>query len=190
MGIGPSTPVPVLMLGLDGSGKTTLLYRVKLGRAVDTIPTISFNYETLDQQSSVPTRKTKLELCDVSGSVSGDLFDNADTVCSRRRIQWRSHFYRGKRLLVYVIASDAPERIAEARDELARALFDDDILRSCAVLVLASKQDLPSALAPEALTEQADLRTLLDGRRWKCIGTSTQTGEGLQETVEWLEANK
>ena len=56
MGIGLSTPVPVLMLGLDGSGKTTLLYRVKLGRAVDTIPTISFNYETLDQQSSVPTR--------------------------------------------------------------------------------------------------------------------------------------
>jgi len=30
----------ILMLGLDGGGKTTILYKLKLGKIVQTIPTI------------------------------------------------------------------------------------------------------------------------------------------------------
>ena len=35
------------MVGLDGAGKTTILYKLKLGKVVDTIPTIAFNMETI-----------------------------------------------------------------------------------------------------------------------------------------------
>ena len=42
-----STPVRLLMLGLDAAGKTTILYKMKLNETVNTIPTIGFNVETL-----------------------------------------------------------------------------------------------------------------------------------------------
>jgi GTPase SAR1 family protein len=35
------------VVGNDACGKTTFLYRLKLGEAVQTIPTIGFNVETL-----------------------------------------------------------------------------------------------------------------------------------------------
>lgn len=37
-----------LILGNDASGKTTFLYRLKLGEAIEAIPTIGFNVETID----------------------------------------------------------------------------------------------------------------------------------------------
>ncbi|MEQ2232827.1 hypothetical protein ILYODFUR_015448, partial [Ilyodon furcidens] len=45
------TPVRILMVGLDGAGKTSLLYRLKLGEAVNTIPTIGFNLETVEYKN-------------------------------------------------------------------------------------------------------------------------------------------
>ncbi|KXJ90989.1 hypothetical protein Micbo1qcDRAFT_205019 [Microdochium bolleyi] len=40
--------VKVCLFGADTSGKTSLLYRLKLGHAVATIPTIGFNIETVE----------------------------------------------------------------------------------------------------------------------------------------------
>lgn len=40
----------VLFLGLDGAGKTACLYRMQLKKAVATIPTISFNVETVEHK--------------------------------------------------------------------------------------------------------------------------------------------
>ena len=36
------------MIGLDGAGKTTILNKLKLGKVVPTIPTISFKFETFE----------------------------------------------------------------------------------------------------------------------------------------------
>lgn len=33
-----STPMRILMLGLDSAGKTTILYRLQLGEVISTIP--------------------------------------------------------------------------------------------------------------------------------------------------------
>ncbi len=41
----PKQKSKILMLGLDGAGKTTTLYSLKLGEAINTIPTIGFNVE-------------------------------------------------------------------------------------------------------------------------------------------------
>ena len=35
--------VRVLMLGLDGAGKTTILNMIKVGKVIETVPTIGFN---------------------------------------------------------------------------------------------------------------------------------------------------
>ena len=48
---GSTTPVRLLMLGLDAAGKTTILYKMKLNETVNTIPTIGFNVETLQYKN-------------------------------------------------------------------------------------------------------------------------------------------
>lgn len=40
----------VLMIGLDAVGQTSILYRLKQGEFIQTIPTIGFNEETIEQR--------------------------------------------------------------------------------------------------------------------------------------------
>lgn len=41
----------ILMLGLDAAGKTTILYKLKLGEVISSVPTIGFNFETVEYKS-------------------------------------------------------------------------------------------------------------------------------------------
>ena len=63
-----------LIHGLDAVGKTTVLYRLKLGEAVTTIPTIGFNVESIDYKG------VHFTLWDVGG-------------CDKIRPLWR-HYYQ------------------------------------------------------------------------------------------------
>lgn len=40
----------VLMVGLDSVGQTSILYQLKRGEFIKTIPTVSFNWETIVQR--------------------------------------------------------------------------------------------------------------------------------------------
>ncbi len=55
-----SKEVRILILGLDNAGKTTILYRLQneSDEAVQTIPTIGFNVETL-QYKNIKVRRQK-----------------------------------------------------------------------------------------------------------------------------------
>ena len=57
-----SKEVRILILGLDNAGKTTILYRLQneSDEAVQTIPTIGFNVETL-QYKNIKVRTTTTE---------------------------------------------------------------------------------------------------------------------------------
>ena len=57
-----SKEVRILILGLDNAGKTTILYRLQneSDEAVQTIPTIGFNVETL-QYKNIKVRKSNTE---------------------------------------------------------------------------------------------------------------------------------
>jgi ADP-ribosylation factor-like protein 1 len=58
-----SKEVRILILGLDNAGKTTILYRLQneSDEAVQTIPTIGFNVETLQYKNIKVRRKCALE---------------------------------------------------------------------------------------------------------------------------------
>ena len=58
-----SKEVRILILGLDNAGKTTILYRLQneSDEAVQTIPTIGFNVETL-QYKNIKVRTNKIEM--------------------------------------------------------------------------------------------------------------------------------
>lgn len=78
-----SKEVRILILGLDNAGKTTILYRLQneSDEAVQTIPTIGFNVETLQYKNIKVSR-----LCFLFCWVAGDIHDgngrSADTAAA------------------------------------------------------------------------------------------------------------
>ncbi|KAH7924222.1 ADP-ribosylation factor [Leucogyrophana mollusca] len=150
-------------IGLDGAGKTTILYRLKLGEVVTTVPTIGFNIETVEHKH-----------------ITFTVWDVAAQTATRRL--WK-YYYKGTQGIIFVIDANDNERVSEARDEL-REITDVNEFRSCAVLVLANKQDLPGAMPVAELTDRLGLQALR--RPWHVQATCATSGEGLYEGLDWL----
>jgi ADP-ribosylation factor protein 6 len=154
----------ILMLGLDSAGKTTILYRLRVGHAVTTTPTVGFNVET------VSYKKIKMNVWDVGGQ-------------DKIRPLWR-HYYTGTQGLIFVVDCADVDRIDEASDEFHKIISDRE-MKDAIILIFANKQDLKAALTPEAIPEKMGLTKLKD-RNWfvqPCVAT---TGDGLEEGLAWL----
>ena len=152
----------ILMLGLDAAGKTTILYKLKLNETVSSIPTIGFNVETVS-----PVKNVTFTVWDVGGQ-------------DKIRPLWK-HYFNNTEGLVYVIDSSDQTRVSESRDELSWILNSDDML-GVPVLVLANKQDLPSAISPADLAAKLGLNQLRD-RNWYIRGTCATSGDGLHDAM-------
>ena len=81
-----------------------------------------------------------------------------------QRPLWR-HYLQNTDALIFVIDSNDRERMPECREELEWFLRDEQ-LESCAVLVMANKQDLPNAMSIEEITEKLGLISIKD-RSWR-----------------------
>lgn len=154
----------ITMVGLDAAGKSTLLYKLKLGEVVNTIPTIGFNVET------VQYKNIDMTVWDVGGQ-------------DKIRPLWR-HYYANVGAVIFVVDANDRERLAEARDELARVLSEDQ-LDGVPLLVFANKQDLPRAMTPSEVADGLGLASLKK-REWHIQGSNCHSGEGLFEGLEWL----
>ncbi len=145
----------VLLLGLDASGKTTLLYKMKLGEVVTTIPTIGFNVENVEIENSVFT------IWDVGGQ-------------DKIRPLWR-HYLQSTQLVAYCVDSNDASRFQEAGRELGKILLDPEIA-NVPVLIIANKQDLPSARTPAEVLEGMQLSPeSLQGRQIETVATCAMT---------------
>lgn len=153
----------VLLLGLDAAGKTTLLYRLQLGEIVSTIPTIGFNVETVSH------RNMSLTVWDVGGQ-------------SKLRPLWR-HYYHNTDALIFMVDSGDAERFPEAREALHQVLAAEE-LRDTIVLVMANKQDLPSAVDVEEVTHALAVRSLRQS--WFVQPCVTLTMRGVPEGLDWI----
>mmetsp|Transcript_56967 Transcript_56967/g.144541 ORF Transcript_56967/g.144541 Transcript_56967/m.144541 type:complete len:210 (-) Transcript_56967:274-903(-) len=156
--------VCIIMVGLDAAGKTTVLYRMKLGEAVTTIPTIGFNVEKLEYKNILFT------VWDLGGQ-------------TKTRAIWHSYYQETDALIFVVDASDR-ERIEEAHEELLKMLHREE-MRDAVLLVLANKQDLPDAMTTTELTGKLGLNGL-GHRRWLVQETCATAGDGLYEGLDWL----
>ncbi|KAG6443237.1 ADP-ribosylation factor 2 [Manduca sexta] len=154
----------ILMVGLDAAGKTTILYKLKLGEIVTTIPTIGFNVETVEYKN------ISFTVWDVGGQ-------------DKIRPLWR-HYYQNTQGLIFVVDSSDTKRIAEAENELANMLKEDE-LRDAVILVFANKQDMPNAMTAAELTNALNLNNLKN-RRWYIQATCATQGQGLYEGLDWL----
>mmetsp|Transcript_22217 Transcript_22217/g.50883 ORF Transcript_22217/g.50883 Transcript_22217/m.50883 type:complete len:145 (-) Transcript_22217:443-877(-) len=119
--------VRILILGLDNAGKTTILYRLQneSDEAIQTIPTIGFNVETLQYKN------IKFQVWDLGGQTS-------------IRPYWRC-YYPNTDAIIFVVDSADTERMGIARGELS-AMLEEDELKESILLVFANKQDQKGAL--------------------------------------------
>jgi Arf/Sar family protein len=155
----------ILMLGLDNAGKTTILYKLKLGKASTTVPTVGFNVET------VKHKNVSFAVWDCGGQ-------------ERIRPLWR-HYFTGTNALIYVVDSSDHTRLEESKTELLRVISDKE-LSGCLLIVLANKQDVPGAIKPKELIDRFDLHNLPGQHTWSVIPTVAIDGTGLIETLNWI----
>ncbi|KAF1437107.1 ARF6 factor, partial [Pygoscelis papua] len=130
---------------------------------VTTIPTVSFNVET------VTYKNIKFNVWDVGGQ---------DKICPL----WR-HYYR----LIFVVDCTDCDHIHEACQELHR-IIDDREMQDAIILVFANKQDLPDAMKPHEIQEKLGLTRMKD-RNWYVQPSCATTGDGLYEGLTWLTSN-
>ena len=96
---------------------------------------------------------------------------------------WRFYF-TSTDALIFVVDSQDRERSARAAQEF-RAIVEDPLMRSAAVLVFANKQDMPGCMSPTEVCQALGL-TELRGRRWQVQGSVATKGDGLYEGLDWL----
>ena len=159
-----STPVRLLMLGLDAAGKTTILYKMKLNETVNTIPTIGFNVETLKYKN------LEFNCWDIGGQF-------------KLRNLWR-HYFENTQGLIFVVDSNDQERITESAEAL-QLVLQDESMNGVPVLIYANKMDLPNALTIPEISERLGLLNLRD-RKWQVQASNAQRGDGLYEGMDWL----
>ncbi|XP_022097941.1 uncharacterized protein LOC110983192 [Acanthaster planci] len=160
-------PCRILMLGLDAAGKTTILYKLKLNETVTTVPTIGFNVETVS-----PAPGLTFTVWDVGGQ-------------DKIRALWE-HYFRGTEGVVFAVDSSDSSRFDEAREELFRVLQDDNMFSGVPVVVMANKQDLPTAASPSKLCDALHLRSLPRHNPWHIQGTCATNGDGILEAMTAL----
>ena len=163
--IGPKIEMRVVTLGLDGAGKTTILFKLKQNEYVPTIPTIGFNVETLE------FKNVKITLWDVGGQ-------------HKLRPLWK-HYYLNTQAVIFVLDASNRGRLDEAQSELVKLLSEKE-LKDASLLILANKQDEVEAASIEEITDRFQLYKMCCGRSWHIQATSSVTGQGLQEGLEWL----
>lgn len=156
----------ILLLGLDGAGKTTILYKIKLNESISTIPTIGFNVETL-----TPLKGVTFTVWDIGGQ-------------KKIRDLWHYYFQSTDGLL-FVVDSTDDSRFGEASEEL-KAMMNDDSMRYVPVVVIANKQDLPTAKSLDQIVTQLDLKSIPATAKWHIHPASAISGEGLWEAIEHL----
>jgi len=154
----------VVLVGLANAGKTTILYKLQLGTVVMAHPTIGSNVE------EVKHGNVHLQVWDLGGQES-------------IRPSWSTYFASAQGVVFVVDSSDSNSALL-AKMELFNLLLDDN-LRGVPVLVLANKQDLPTASEPQEVSELMNLTTIRD-HEWHLQPCSAITGEGLPQGLDWL----
>ena len=155
----------IALTGLDCAGKTTLLYSLNAGQPTDLIPQIGMHYEILEHKDIHFTS------WDVGGS---------DKIEALRR-----PFYKDTAAVMFIVDCNDHDRMFEAHKELQKLYVEDD-LKHCPLLVLANKQDIPTAATIEEVIGLLGIASLPADVEWNVQGTIISTGLGVPQAFQWL----
>jgi signal recognition particle receptor subunit beta len=94
--------------------------------------------------------------------------------------------------IIFVVDSADRHKVSDARDELVRILELRDSVAGnkirTPILILANKQDVPGAMAPNEVSDGLDLKGRLSSCPWHLQPTTALTGAGLSDGLAWLAA--
>ena len=99
------------------------------------------------------------------------------------RTLWKT-YYKNTNGVIFVVDANDRDTIEDAADVLKQIMEDEELKNSC-LLILANKQDLNGALAPNEVTEKLRMGQFR-GRQWLVQGTCATTGEGLKNGLDWM----
>lgn len=162
----PNREAKIVMVGLDNAGKTTILYRLHLGEAVKTVPTIGCNVE----QVKVPDSNLTFEIWDLAGQAN-------------LRPSWAA-YYASTHAVVVVADSTDRARLGILKQELDKQLQHEHLAGAC-VLIYANKQDVAGAMSVQELSEGLDL-VGVKSHNWHVQASCALTGEGLLDGLQWV----
>ena len=168
-----SNDIRILLLGLDSAGKTTLLYKLKLGKYIETIPTIGFNLETVQYKNMT------LTIWDVGGQ-------------DKLRQLWR-HYYQDTRVIIFMIDVNDKERIELAGEEFYKVVNDATARKHLKhVIIYANKADLVPSGETINISKMVEIFKL-DNLRSMGIACHIQAcsalnGDGVYEGLDQLRS--
>ena len=148
------------MLGFEAAGKASILYQMKIGKLIESIRTIDYNYKVIDYKGLNITFL--------------DYYDHF-------RVKL---FYEISDGIIFVVDSNEKETFEIARDILLECL-NDERLKDAAFLIFTNKQDLNGAISPIELTKILEIEKIKN-RKLFVQGSSAVNGQGIKEGLNWL----
>jgi signal recognition particle receptor subunit beta len=97
-----------------------------------------------------------------------------------------------------VVDSSAPARFEEAKKTLEEHILTNDAVKNCPLLIICTKNDLPTTVSPDELVHQiVDKKFLTLSMMifmfliiflaYQFLTTSSKTGEGLREILGFFK---
>lgn len=155
----------VLILGLDNAGKTATLYALHLGEAMPyTVPTVGFNVE------AIKVGRLDIKMWDIGGQ-------------DALRSLW-PHYFGQTDGVVFVIDSSDTDRFDIVKTELHTLVSHKELVGK-PFLILANKQDLPTAVSKDELAKILQLESI-KGSDWYIIECSATKNQRAKIGFEWL----
>eukprot|EP00916_Digyalum_oweni_P006056 GHVL01010442.1.p1 GENE.GHVL01010442.1~~GHVL01010442.1.p1 ORF type:complete len:184 (+),score=30.31 GHVL01010442.1:86-637(+) len=154
----------ILILGLNNAGKTTILYKLHLGQAVPTQPTIGSNVE------EVSWRNIRFQAWDLGGG-------------EKYRSYWKSYF-ANTNAVIFVVDSCDPENLTLSKMELFNILVAED-MKGVPVLIFANKQDVSGAMDAGEISIGLNLTSIKD-RDWHIQSCCAVDGTGIDSGIQWM----
>mmetsp|Transcript_20186 Transcript_20186/g.65713 ORF Transcript_20186/g.65713 Transcript_20186/m.65713 type:complete len:180 (+) Transcript_20186:212-751(+) len=153
----------ILFIGLTNSGKTAIVNTLRAEKVEDLTPTVGFSVEKF------AIKKCKLTVIDMSGA-------------DRYQSLWATYYKEVQAVVFVVDSAESAERMAEAKEALISVMPH---VQSVPLLVLANKQDLPTARAAAKVAEELALHSLSCPAH-RISGCSALQGTGIDEAISWL----
>mmetsp|Transcript_11244 Transcript_11244/g.15016 ORF Transcript_11244/g.15016 Transcript_11244/m.15016 type:complete len:301 (-) Transcript_11244:647-1549(-) len=194
-------PVTVIMSGLLGAGKTTVLEILthhKDGMCKNSTTYHPCNVHKCYSKNFGTLWLTNHSHVETMTSSSTRLVAYSWDVSGRNQVRpiWRDYYlrryYDKAKVIVFVVDSADPSQMNRARYEL-KTLCDrlqriSNELASIPVLILANKQDLPTALPLSEVRTRLRIDKYCEQREWRLQGISATQDIGVHEAFEWVLA--
>ena len=170
------TNYKVIMFGLDAAGKTSIINYLKNKIGDNT-------YES--GLGSFLYIEPKLNYKGLS-VIEIDIGDCFGVRHYARRENKMNQVFKDAKGIIFVIDS---YNISSLEDYFFFVVFvyilSHEDLKNLPILILANKQDLDNALSPEEIVKKIGFEKLKE-KIWLEVGTSVETGEGIEKGFDWM----